>query len=47
MLAPVPHLASIELHLDSVRAIRPRENYVANDASFWHQVDCEFLLQST
>src|SRR5260370_13323914 len=45
MLAALPHLASIKLDLDFVGTIGPRQNNVANDASFRHQENCEFLLR--
>src|SRR5258708_37267923 len=44
MLAALPHLTSIKLDLDFVGTIGPRQNNVANDASFGHQENCEFLL---
>jgi len=43
MLAALPHLASIKLDLDFVGNIGPRQNNVANDTSFGHEGDCEFL----
>lgn len=45
MLAALPHLASIKLNLDSVGTIGPRQNNVANDTSFWHEGDRNFLLR--
>ena len=45
MLAALPQLASIKLDLDSVGPIGPRQNNVANDASFRQERDCEFLLR--
>ncbi len=45
MLAALPHLASIKFDLDFVGTIGPRQNNVANDASFRHEGDCEFLLR--
>ena len=44
MLAALPHLASIKFDLDSVGTIGPRQINVANDTSFWHEEDGEFLL---
>jgi hypothetical protein len=45
MLAALPHLASIKFDLDFVGTIGPRQNNVANDASFRHERDSEFLLR--
>src|SRR5260370_34297634 len=45
MLAALAHLTSIELDLDFVGTIGPRQNNVANDASFRHEENCEFLLR--
>ena len=45
MLAALPQLASIKLDLDSVGPIGPRQNNVANNTSFRHEEDCEFLLR--
>src|SRR5258708_40029517 len=45
MLAALPHLASIKFDLDFVGTIGPRQNNVANDASFRHEGDYEFLLR--
>jgi hypothetical protein len=44
MLAALLHPASIKLDLDSVGNVGPRQNNVANDTSFWHKGDCQFLL---
>jgi len=45
MLAALPHLASIKFGLDFAEPSDPGKNNVANDASFRHERDSEFLLR--